>query len=73
LNADIAARKKERLHFDPNVLNIDHCEVVIHAESVERNAYLGLHVCAQQIKCVRNQDGEVVEVRTDVHEEEGEG
>jgi len=62
LNLDIAARKKERLIFDPNVLNIDHCEVVIHAESVERSAYLGLHVCAQQLKCVRHQDtGDVVE------------
>ena len=92
---DIAARKKEKVSPDPNVLSVDHAEVgwhllglppffatcflalicplscyffvsletqvIVDPAMTERQMLIGLFVAAQQIHCVRNHDGEIIE------------
>jgi len=48
--------------LDPNVLAIDHAEVIVDPAMTEQNCLIGLFVAAQQIHCVRNTNGEIIEV-----------
>ncbi|RLN73285.1 hypothetical protein BBJ28_00011761 [Nothophytophthora sp. Chile5] len=59
VNIAIRERKSEGLVMDPNVLSIDHVEVI---EATDKQAPIILmRFQAQQINCIRNREGEVVD------------
>ncbi len=54
--------------LDPHVLSIEHVDVVTaKADADSRNPTLIVQFQCKQINCVRNKDGEVVEVRLYFH------
>eukprot|EP00816_Leptocylindrus_hargravesii_P006987 CAMPEP_0196820544 /NCGR_PEP_ID=MMETSP1362-20130617/75795_1 /TAXON_ID=163516 /ORGANISM="Leptocylindrus danicus, Strain CCMP1856" /LENGTH=373 /DNA_ID=CAMNT_0042199475 /DNA_START=144 /DNA_END=1262 /DNA_ORIENTATION=- len=63
LSAEIRIRKQEGLIVDPNILSFDNSEILAcQVEGVEKGSPIILfHFMCQQINCVRNKDGEVVE------------
>ncbi|CAM9308902.1 unnamed protein product [Choristocarpus tenellus] len=62
LESEIAQRKAEGLVLDPNVLDIRQAEVLAIKMDADRgNPTVALQFMCQQINCVRNRDGEVVE------------
>lgn len=67
LTAENQVRKKEGLIVDSNLLGIFNAEVIaVEMDKVEhRSPIILLHYMCQQINCVRNKDGEVVEGQED--------
>lgn len=66
LSAENKVRKDEGLVVDSNLLGIFNAEIVaVEMDKVEKEPIILLHYMAQQINCVRNKDGEVVEGRED--------
>lgn len=45
---DIGERKKEKILIDPNVLSVDHAEVIVDPGLTEQSMLIGLFVAAQQ-------------------------
>ncbi|GLE03713.1 hypothetical protein PINS_up012615 [Pythium insidiosum] len=61
INMAIRERKSEGLVMDPNVLSIDNVEV-IEATAEDKHAPIILvRFAAQQINCIRNREGEIVD------------
>ena len=66
LTAENKVRKDEGLIVDSNLLGIFNCEIVaVEMDKVDKQPIILLHFMAQQINCVRNKEGEVVEGRED--------
>merc|ERR1712194_915178 len=66
LSAENKVRKEEGLVVDSNLLGLFNAEIVaVEMDKVERQPIILLHFMAQQINCVRNKEGEVVEGRED--------
>lgn len=66
LSAETKVRKEEGLIVDSNLLGIFNADIVaVEMNKVDRQPILLLHYMCQQINCVRNKDGEVVEGRED--------
>lgn len=66
LAAENKVRKDEGLVVDSNLLGIFNADIVaVEMDKVEKEPIILIHFMAQQINCVRNKDGEVVEGRED--------
>jgi len=66
LTAENKVRKDEGLVIDSNLLGIFNSDIVaVELDKVEKQPVIIMHYMAQQINCVRNKDGEVVEGRED--------
>ncbi|CAM9717810.1 unnamed protein product, partial [Phaeothamnion confervicola] len=62
LSAEAAQRKKDGILIDPHVLDIRQADVLaIKADADSRNPTIVLQFMCQQIHCVRNRAGEIVE------------
>ncbi|TYZ67394.1 hypothetical protein PybrP1_010938 [[Pythium] brassicae (nom. inval.)] len=61
INVAIRERKTEGLVMDPNVLSIDHVEVIEATAEDKQAPIILLRFQAQQINCIRNREGEVVD------------
>ena len=61
-------RKEEKLLWDDNVLSVDFHQVLIDPALIENSTpMLGLYAAVQQINCIRNLDGEIVQVSQPIH------
>ena len=65
LSAEIRARKKDGIVFDSNILDMDENTVMLRFLETGEAAILVIYM-VQQINCIRNTAGEVVEVRRNV-------
>lgn len=70
LDAEMTARKKEKLVLDSNLLGIFNADIItaqIDAknEEGEKEPILLIHYMAQQINCVRDEEGKVVQGKED--------
>ena len=61
LTADIRARKTSGHIFDPNVLALDENTVILKKQEDGTPVIVAIYQ-VQQINCVRNRDGEILEV-----------
>jgi len=62
LAADIRTRKHDGIVFDTNILDIDENQILV--RFLENNAPVIVVVyMVQQINCIRNRKGEIIEVR----------
>ena len=62
LASEIRLRKGDGIVFDPNILDIDENQVIIKHLENEGPVIVGVYT-VQQIHCVRNKKGEIVDVR----------
>lgn len=61
LMADIRIRKTEGLVFDPNVLDVDERQITMKYPEGSDSAYIIGHYAVQQLFCVKNRTGEIIE------------
>ena len=61
LSADIRARKADGLKFDSNLLSIDQNQLILKLVEETGPVIVGVYM-VQQINCIRNRKGEIVEV-----------
>ena len=64
LSAEIRARKKDGIVIDSNILDIDENTVMLRFLETGEAAILVIYM-VQQINCIRNTAGEVIEVSTE--------
>lgn len=64
LSAEIRARKKDGIVIDSNILDIDENTVMLRFLETGEAAILVIYM-VQQINCIRNTAGEVIEVGTE--------
>ena len=60
LSAEIRLRKQDGIVFDPNILDIDENQIIIKHLENEGAVIVGIYT-VQQIHCVRNRKGEIME------------
>ncbi|CEG49365.1 Mitochondrial import inner membrane translocase, subunit TIM44 [Plasmopara halstedii] len=61
VNTAIRERKSEGLIMDPHVLSIDHVEVIEATAEDKQAPIILMRFQAQQINCIRNREGDIVE------------
>lgn len=62
LTEDIKARKTSGIVFDTNILDFDELDVKIKLLEGQSSPIVVVTYMAQQINCIRNKDGEIIEV-----------
>ena len=63
LSADIRARKTDGYSFDPNILGIDDNMMVLRILDSGSPVVVVVY-SVQQINCIKNREGEIIEVST---------
>ena len=63
LVADIRARKKDGHIFDSNILSIDENQLILKLVEDMGPVIVAVYM-VQQINCIRNKEGDIVEVRS---------
>lgn len=61
INMAIRERKTEGLVMDPNILSIDHVDVIEATAEDKQAPIILVRFQAQQINCIRNREGEIVD------------
>ncbi|CAK4078200.1 unnamed protein product [Aphanomyces euteiches] len=61
VNMAIRERKSEGLVVDPNILAIRNVTVIALSAEDKQAPIIGIQLMAQQINCIRNREGEIVE------------
>ena len=67
LTADIKIRKQEGVLFDSNILDVDEREISMKFPEGGDSAYIIAHYAVQQLYCVKNKQGEIIEVSGSVN------
>jgi hypothetical protein len=67
LEADIKARKTDGHVFDSNILSLDENQLILKLVEDMGPVIVGEYM-VQQINCIRNKQGEIIEVSTSYHD-----